>query len=94
MTPEQKRASTVLISRFISFRKTIINIWRDYNFLDFSINELKKLTQVSNQVNIDIDNLYDNGKKKFWSKDINGMCYRLIMNVNPNTNSKRCCFTN
>lgn len=83
MTPEQKKASTVLISRFIFFRKTIINIWRDYNYLDFSINELKKLTQVSNQVNIDIDNLYDTGKKKFWSKDINGMCYRLIVNVTP-----------
>ncbi len=69
---------------FINFRKRIINTWRDYNYLDYSTRELKKTCEINpKSVNLRISNLYNNGIKTFYFKDVWGMTERIIVNSLP-----------
>lgn len=67
-TQEQKYACNAITSAFIKFRRSIINTWRNYNYLDYSTLELKKVCESTRAVvNITIENLYNQGTKTFYS---------------------------
>ena len=71
-------------SLFINYRRSIINTWRDYNYLDYSTEELKRTCEKDpKSVNLTIGNLYNKGTKTFYSKDIWGMTERILKTSIP-----------
>lgn len=83
MTQEQKKLASAISSKFISYRKAMINVWRDYLFIQVLVDDFTK-KQVKTR-NLEIENHNNNGSKKFFAKDIDGICIRL----RNSTNSKK-----
>ena len=80
MTDQQKRAASTIQSKFISYRRDLINIWRDYTLSQFLI---KKYWEEVNTTSIlEIENHNNNGVKVFRKNDIYGFTYRILHSSN------------
>lgn len=82
MTPEQKKAASIIQSRFISYRRDLINIWRDYLFTQFLVVRYRKEVSNDKTMTLEIENHNNNGIKSFRSKDIDGICNRITKGTN------------
>ena len=82
MTPEQKKAAYIVQKDFIDFRRSLINIWRDYNFIQQTVADFKDKVIEKSITSVLIRNHNDNGYKEFHAKDVNGICNRLLFSTN------------
>lgn len=83
MTEEKKKAAYLIQKDFINFRRSLINIWRDYFFIQKTVADYKQKIIAKEITETEIKNHNDNGTKKFGAKDINGLCDRLMYSANP-----------
>lgn len=82
MTGEQKKAAHRIQSDFVQCRRSLINIWRDYDFIQHTVSDFKNKVMSKSISSLRIRNHNDNGYKEFHAKDINGICDRLLFSTN------------
>jgi hypothetical protein len=82
MTPEQKKAAYLVQNGFINYRRSIINIWRDFDFIQQTVGDFKSKVVAKTIPSLKIKNHNDNGFKEFHANDINGICDRLLFSTN------------
>lgn len=85
MTQEQKNASSCIQSKYVNFRRDLINIWRDFIFSQFLVDRYRNEVDMNKAMTLDIENHNDNSIKSFHVKDIDGICNRIL----KITNSRR-----
>jgi hypothetical protein len=83
MTPEQRKTSSIIQSRFINYRRDLINIWRDFIFTQFLIERYRQeVYRNKKTMSLEIENHNDTSIKIFKSKDIDGICQRITKSTN------------
>lgn len=83
MTPEQKKATSIIQSRFINYRRDLINVWRDFIFNQFLVERYRQeVYRNKKTMTLEIESHNDNSIKSFKSKDIDGICNRILKSTN------------
>ena len=82
MTIEQKKTATVIQNRFVNYRRDLINVWRDFLFTQFLVERYRKEVSDNKTMTLVIENHNENSIKSFKSKDIDGICNRIIKSTN------------
>lgn len=82
MTKKQKLAASVIRSKYISYRRDLINCWRDYIFTQFLVERYREEVYKDKSITLEIENYGDGSVRVFRAKHIDGFCQRIYENTN------------